>query len=116
MEHQNIKHFDISKKRPQVLLVGNGLVYQKNFSWDNFINKISQCDKHIILGDKVPYSIKATAISDVSDTTRHDKYHEVFSKYNYSSFNNLKQLLEIPFDAVLTTNYTYEIENHLYKN
>ena len=115
MKQQIIKHFSINEKRPQVLLVGNGLVYQKGFSWDEFITKISQDDKNLILGNKIPYSIRATATAYVSDKIRHDKYHEVFSNYTYSSFENLNNLLKIPFDSVLTTNYTYEIESHLCK-
>ena len=116
MEQNFVKRFNINQKRPQVLLVGNGLVYQKDFSWDNFINKISRCDRHIVVGNKVPYSIRATTTADVSDKRRQDKYCKAFSEYKYSSFKNLSELLKIPFDSILTTNYTYEIENHLYKN
>lgn len=116
MEQQTIKRFNINEKRPQVLLIGNGLVYQKGFSWDDFIDKISRVKCTNKLDDKVPYSIKATATSDVSDKRRHDEYYKAFSKYKYSSFDNLNRLLKIPFDSILTTNYTYEIENHLYKN
>ena len=116
MKHQIIKHFNINEKRPQVLLMGNGLVYQNDFSWNNFINKISKENKPILLDNDIPYSIKATAITDISDTIRHNKYLDVFSKYPYCFFDNLDKLLKISFDSILTTNYTYEIENHLYKD
>ena len=116
MEQQGVKHFNINEKRPQVLLVGNGLVYQDDFSWDNFITKISKENKFNTLTGDIPYTIKATATADVSDTIRHNKYCEIFNTYKYSLFDNLNQLLTIPFDSILTTNYTYEIENHLCKN
>lgn len=116
MEQQVIKHFNINQNRPQVLLVGNGLVYQDDFSWDNFIQKIAKEKNFNSLIGNIPYSIKATATADVSDIIRHNKYLETFSSYKYSSFDNLHQLLKIPFDSILTTNYTYEIESHLYQN
>lgn len=116
MEQKKIKYYNLNCKKPQVLLVGNGLVYQNDFSWDNFIKKISKESKPDTLTDGIPYSIKATTIANVSDKTRHNDYCKAFSEYKYSSFDNLNQLLKIPFDSILTTNYTYEIENHLYKN
>ena len=106
--------FDLNKERPKVLLVGNGLLRSKgNHSWDKMIKKLSsENNKEIDLSETVPYSLKATVLTDFDDNKRYSKYYDVFSngKYKYTDNHLLNKLIKLPFDAILTTNYTYEIE------
>ena len=113
------KVFDISKHRPSVLLVGNGLnrCMGDTNTWLNAILHLTK-DDGILDSDKdMNYSIRATVTTDENEEDRWTKYATLFGKeFNYIDNPLLKDLLQIPFDAVLTTNYTYELENALDKN
>lgn len=108
------KVFDITKSRPKVLILGNGISKADgNKDWDKLINDLSQDGmKDVLLPNVTPYSIRATVVTDVDDKKRHSKYQEELSEKNHKYVDNeiMKELMKIPFDAVLTTNYTYEIE------
>lgn len=106
--------------RPKVLIIGNGLVRNsKNKSWNELIKSLSADEyKGLELPKSTPYSIRATVLTDDEDGTRHNKYENEFMTGNYSYEYNtcLGKLLRIPFDAILTTNYTYEIEYQMKSN
>ena len=108
------KVFDITKSRPKVLILGNGISKSDgNRNWAQLINDLSQDGmKGVLLPDVTPYSIRATVVTDTDDTKRHSKYQKELSekKHKYVDNEIMKKLMRIPFDAVLTTNYTYEIE------
>lgn len=114
--------YDLGVHRPQVLLLGNGLFYD-DFSWDEFINScsinLSENNYQKEINDEIPYSIRANINCDFRDTIRQNKYAQILTNFNnekqiYEKENVLlKELLQIPFDAILTTNYTYQIENML---
>lgn len=113
-------------KRPQVLLIGNGILQAvTGVKWDELllsvsndmpaINKltISQCIK-------IPYSIKANVLSSFEDQERRGKYSSYLLKEYLKYYNDenpfINKLLDINCNTILTTNYTYEFENHIYNN
>ena len=108
------KVFDITKERPKVLILGNGISKSDgNRSWSELINDLSRNGmRDVNLPAQTPYSIKATIMTDPEDKIRFAKYQSELSndKYKYVDNDILELLMKIPFDAVLTTNYTYEIE------
>lgn len=101
-------------KYPQVLLLGNGL--NKAFggsSWDQLINSIWTNDEVALetIHD-VPFPLQAViATKDNIDEKLKEKPD---SFYGVKSIDEIKiyieQLLEMGFDHILTTNYSYEIE------
>ena len=116
MNYVQPKVFDITKHRPAVLLVGNGLnrCMGDTNTWLNAILRLTK-DDGILDSDKdMNYSIRATVTTDENEADRWTKYAELFGKeFKYIDNYLLKNLLQIPFDAILTTNYTYELENAL---
>lgn len=125
MEHGLYKSFNISVKRPKVLVIGNGLTRKTSVSWHDLIKGVARDGvdiEHYIKwntkkefdGFHLPNTVMTLATSIVEDGTRHNKYSEILSKKAYPSNPQLKSLLEMPFDAVLTTNYTYELESEVY--
>lgn len=113
------KIFDISSKRPKVLLVGNGPIAAEGnaINWKDAIYKLSENDSEKIFEgqEQIPYSIQATISLHCEDKERRNKYVEVFGGDNYKYYQSkrLQSLLELPWDAVLTTNYTYDLEYNL---
>lgn len=116
MKYVQPKVFDITKHRPAVLLVGNGLnrCAGDDTTWDNAILKLAKDDAILDKIKRLDYSIRATVTADENDEKRWSRYVKLFDN-DFKYFDNplLKNLLKVPFDAVLTTNYTYELENAL---
>lgn len=126
--------FDLSKQRPQVLLIGNGLLRQpdNDDNWNKFILKLSdtkidtKTQSCICLNDKIPNSIKSNVLLPIEDVARREKYNHFltfpreeteFYNYDKNKYNkNLQLILDVNCDAILTTNYTYELENLLLKD
>lgn len=125
MDVQN-KIYDLRERRPKVLLVGNGLIKNTGLSWDDLIKRTARAEVDLSVYQKenetgssktrfiVPYGPLAMAISDFEDDKRHQKYCEVLNQLNYTEIPLLQELVRLPFDAILTTNYTYEVENVLH--
>lgn len=116
------KIFDISEKRPQVLLLGNGITHYcgKSIKWDDAIKEMAvrQYDETL---KRVPYTIQASMYFDVDDINRHNSYSKQFDKEYYNNsckpdIEIMDKLFQIKSDAILTTNYTYEFENYLKPN
>ena len=115
------QEFNITQRVPNVLLVGNGILRscaEINLldckSWDNHLYNLSQ--KQLSEKDKadikdVPYSLKATLLAPTDDVNRHTEYGVQFKTLELSDKSLLNNLVSLGFDAILTTNYTYEIEN-----
>ena len=107
----NAKVFNVKKYRPRVLLLGNGINRcMGGDEWGRMIDGLSGSDK--IKCEGMPYGLYASFNMEEDDTKRHAKYYELFAeKYIYYDENELLvKLMKLPFDAVLTTNYTYEAE------
>lgn len=116
-KYNQYKTFNLNKKRPQVLLVGNGL--SRQISWKKFIKNVSVRDVEKYYNDKqfqLPNLILASAVTDIDDSARQSKYMEAIEGYKNFVSEQMKDLLSISFDAILTTNYTYELENNLNSN
>lgn len=112
------KEFDIkNNKRPRVLLLGNGLTYD-SFSWAELIKAVARedviFDPYVKdekgLSFSVPNAILTAATSVTDDTLRHNNYDSILASINYKDNSLLRRLLSLPWDAVLTTNYSYETE------
>lgn len=108
--------FDLTKKRPQVLVTGNGLTY--SVPWNELINKIARkpelamkysCDNYT----DIPYSLRSLVVGDIEDEIRHNKYLSQLKEIEYSENGLVDSVLTLGFDAILTTNYTHEYEYSL---
>lgn len=121
MSHCDCKVFNMNDCRPQVLLMGNGLTYNTGVPWHELIRKVARDKADIekyekkneagnFIGFHVPNTVLTLATSETDDTKRHQKYGDALKGSKYSSIDCLGKLLSLPFDAVLTTNYTYELE------
>lgn len=121
MKYIQDKEWDLDIERPKVLFLGNGLFYSDS-NWDDFIanNKkqaISSDDWNAV--KNAPYTIRATVTLPTDDTERQNGYmkeiEEIHSKMEMNR-SNILELLKLPFDAILTTNYTYQIESYISGN
>ena len=112
------KSFEIYKnQRPKVLLLGNGLNRAFNSeSWSDFLRSIKNDERYPLDPEKyiLPMGLKAAMLSD-------GQLMQSLKKYNYKLNNTyccdkqelldiLYQIVSLPFDYILTTNYSYEIE------
>ena len=100
-------------------MLGNGLLYGQpgTLSWRDFITACSRGDmdsKEIASNDQIPYTIRASIVSDsVDDKKRREVYDKKLNNSITSHNDKIQKLIDIGFDAVLATNYTYEIEHEL---
>ena len=99
---------------PKVLLVGNGVLrLGESISWSDLLKEIkTRSDKEYKL-ESVPMAMQPECICgvDVDEVQRRTANIIRDSQPDESGF--LKRLVSLPFDAILTTNYTYEIEKEL---
>jgi hypothetical protein len=108
---------EISNKRfPKVLLLGNGMLKldDKGISWKELLQKIQMIPGKRNV-DILPMAMQPEALCGVdaeevqrrvaAETKTLDKVNPL-----------LCRLLELPFDAIVTTNYTYEVEETLSGN
>lgn len=115
------KQFDLNNAYPNVLLVGNGvlrgLAAMNNVtcrSWPESLlnlstNPLTEVEKEGLKA--VPYSVQATVIAPTVDRERKDKYIKEFETLTIKDRSLLADLVSLKFDSILTTNYTYEIED-----
>lgn len=115
MTYKKYKTFNLLKRRPQVLLLGNGIVRNDNedMRWERLIQTIARDGIDTSEYRDVPYTIQATAVADIDDAKRRQKYEDMLTKVTYRKNPLVNALLSIPFDAILSTNYTYELEYHM---
>ncbi len=100
------------KRPPRVLFLGNGvLMLSKGTSWSDLLSSIRLPDREMPDVNDIPFAMQPEAIrgTDVEEVQRlivanidSQIPHEV-----------LKELVFMDFDAIITTNYTYEIEDAL---
>lgn len=124
MKYQQIKTFDLTKTHPNVLILGNGLTRKTGIPWTTLIESIKRVGTSInpykemdTKGDfkrfTIPNTILTAATSIIDDKERNDKYTDIFNKIAISPNTNLAKLLSMNFDAILTTNYSYELESEI---
>lgn len=101
---------------PQVLLLGNGINRSFNFSsWDKLLDSISE--KTIESVDEVPYPFRAILLTkdNINEKLKTIAF-ELSEMHPPAEEKEQLHLLAKPFDVILTTNYTYEIEKSLCSN
>lgn len=107
---------------PQVLLLGNGLNLAGGAAkWPELIWKIKsnpkiQIDESIIEG--IPYPLLTVLVTGDQVDSEIKKNPELFCGCDDKMLNKIRhfiqKLLEMEFDELLTTNYSYEIERTAY--
>lgn len=124
MQYNQYKTYDLTKKRPNVLILGNGLTRETSLSWAKLIKSIGRTGANISQYEEqnpdgsfkrfiIPNTILTVATSIINDSARRKKYSKIFDCDTYPPNAYLKQLLSLPFDAILTTNYSYELESEI---
>ena len=102
--------------RPKVLLLGNGLLQAfGGESWNDFLNSIKRRDDLDNDLSKIicPEPLKAILVTgDKVDVAMRAKCEKLLSNNDFSEdlSDMLRLILSMGFDHILTTNYTYEIE------
>lgn len=106
--------------RKKVLLIGNGPFEQSSkHSWERVIAKFvagskEKNDENNSI-DNIPKQLLALFIEDYKKTKLTERVAFAFEGYEYSYIKQLKDYIEYEkFDAILTMNYTYDIENHFF--
>ncbi|MBO4639193.1 MAG: SIR2 family protein [Treponema sp.] len=109
--------FNLNVKRPKVLLLGNGIAraFNKGASWNELLKEIT--DESLFSTDvnyEMPMPLKAALLSNNKLESKLDSFIASQQKWglsvNKSQQKFLQELLNLNFDYILTTNYTYEIE------
>lgn len=100
------------RKTPKVLFLGNGVLLLNNgMGWSELLRTLSPLGKDVPDVTGIPYAMQPEAIRGtdveevqrlISSNIRSQSPHEI-----------LRQLVFMDFDAIITTNYTYEIEDAL---
>ena len=118
---ERYKTFNLTEGFPNVLLLGNGILRSCKVkddkelkSWGKYIKELSEqtlSKKKANQLNGLPYSLQASIITAVDDSKRQGKYADIFVTAEFEDDSLLKNLLEIGFDSIITTNYTYEIED-----
>lgn len=121
-EAETPKPFDITKKRPKVLLLGNGIAraFGGQNSWDELLEEISDEIIPVQATNEMPMPLKATLLSKNKLQSKLDNFIISRPGWGFSvdkpQKEFLQKLLKLKFDYILTTNYTYEIECALIDN
>lgn len=124
MKNNQFKTFNLINQRPNVLILGNGLTRNTSISWAKLIQGIKRNNSNISLYKEleadgtfkrfiIPNTILTQATSIIDDTERRNRYSSIFNRSTYPHNTFLQQLLSLPFDAILTTNYSYELESEI---
>ena len=101
------------RRRPKVLLLGNGM--NRVFggaSWSGLLEKINRTDFTADQIKGLPFPMQAVLLSkDHVDVSLHDLQREL-TRCEVPPWlaEQLQRLLALPFDCILTPNFTYEIE------
>ena len=100
-------------RRPKVLLLGNGM--NRVFggaSWSGLLEKINRTDFTADQVKGIPFPMQAVLLSkDHVDVSLHDLQRELtHCEVHPWLSEQLQRLLAMPFDCILTPNFTYEIQ------
>ena len=99
-------------KTPDVLLLGNGFLrLAGGGDWTTLLKQLQTKSAPPIRHEGIPFAMLPECLcgTNVEDVQR----KTAASLQTGTSHPLLKQILQLPFDAILTTNYTYEIEETL---
>ncbi len=102
-----------SFKIPQVLFLGNGLnLAYSGISWTDLIGKIAKRDDFDWAKSEMPMPLQAILASDNQIRTSLKTAKEDFRGKirNEQQMEALRDLLTMGFDDIITTNYSYELE------
>lgn len=115
------KKFNLEEGFPNVLLIGNGLVRHlskvnqtENKDWGRYILELAEDPETVGWKESyqdIPYGLLASVLAATKDSVRHESYKNTFETLCVEDDSVLKNVVSLEFDAILTTNYTYEIEN-----
>ena len=107
---------DLSQRRfPRVLLLGNGVLrLAGGVSWEALLRKIAMKDgiSDALLHD-IPLSMRVEALCGPDVEGARQRASEEFDPEDLCVTDTLRRLLQLPWDCILTTNYTYEAEEVL---
>lgn len=97
----------------KVLLLGNGIVRNQNKSWTDIVSGLTLIDSKMV--DELPNSIVSILINKKHPHKADEEFWKEISNNQKVIIENkqLKEMVEMSFDAIVTTNYTYEIEKTL---
>ena len=98
---------------PKVLLLGNGINRAFGMaSWENLLDSISQ--GKVLDLDNVPYPLRAVILTNDNVGNNMKEIAPMLAKMRASTEEEqLLRSIVLPFDVVLTSNYTYELEKAL---
>lgn len=101
------------QKPPKVLFVGNGLLLLDNngTGWAELLDSLNQDGRKIPGIKKIPSAMQPEAIRGTDVETVQSLTASMLK--SRIPHDILKELVFLDFDAILTTNYTYEIEDAL---
>ena len=103
-----------STRLPRVLLLGNGILrLYHDFDWNALLKEIAQEDNKENDVSGIPYAMRPEAICGVDVEEVQRKTANVIHEISIDEKDAIKHVLTFPFDAILTTNYGYEIETAL---
>ena len=136
---KSLTYDDLTIKRPKVLLLGNGPFRNCGISWNELLKETARKDttkyersseesKECVCcgitncvylkqhpGYDISNSILATATCIECDEKRHQEYvnklENCYEECDDYSRELVGSILKLPIDAIMTTNYTYEIED-----
>lgn len=101
-------------RRPKVLLLGNGMnrIYG-GASWAGLLAQINRTNFTAEQVKSMPFPMQAVLLSnDHVDASLKDLSRELSRGETHPWLDaQLKKLLSLPFDCILTSNFTYEIES-----
>lgn len=105
--------FDLGQRRfPRVLLLGNGMLRLRGgVSWEALLTRIALNDT--IPDDvlrEIPLAMRVEALCGVDVDGARTRAAGEFEPSDACVTDALRRLLALPWDCVLTTNYTYEVE------
>lgn len=107
---------DLAARRyPRVLLLGNGILrLQGGMSWETLLKRIALKDEipEAVLRE-IPLAMRVEAMGGVDVESAASRAAEEFESVNAGATDTLRRLMNLPWDCVLTTNYTYEAEEVL---
>ena len=98
---------------PQVLLLGNGINRgYGGISWDKLLSEIAVRADYDIPNMTSPYPMRAILLTEnhinEAVTNKKQLFYGIIGSEQHSEI--LKSLLSVGFDDILTTNYSYELE------
>lgn len=100
--------------RPRVLLLGNGILrLAEGRGWSELLHSIRKRNLPDDILHQIPYSMQPEALCGYDIETIRRSVAKQMEKSRPSVSPQLERLLAMDFDCILTTNYTYEIEEIL---